>query len=104
MQHIPVHEIRYNYFKEFFRVLRPDGLISFQMGFGPGHRNTASYYENNYNALYTNSGHDVRVDNPDQLVGDLTKIGFVNIQTFIRNRWDDSHDQWIYVKARKPKE
>lgn len=101
LQHIAVYQIRYNYFKEFLRVLKPGGLLSFQMGFG--HRNGSSpYYENNYSSTTTNGGNDVRVDHPSQIVNDLTAIGFTDIEYVIRNPFDDYHEKWIFVKAKKP--
>lgn len=101
LQHIAVHQIRYNYFKEFLRTLKPGGLLSFQMGFG-SRAGSSYYYDNNYQSTTTNGGNDVRVDDPFQIVNDLTKIGFVDIEYVIRNPFDDYHANWIFVKARKP--
>jgi ubiquinone/menaquinone biosynthesis C-methylase UbiE len=102
LQHICVYEIRYNYLSDFFRILKSGGLLSFQMGFGDGHFNTKDYYENFYDAESTNSGCDVKVSDPAQIVGDLTKIGFVNITYEITKSFDDFHESWIFVKAYKP--
>ena len=33
---IPIHALRYSYLEEFFRVLKCDGHVSLQMGFGEG--------------------------------------------------------------------
>ena len=101
LQHICVYEIRYNYFKEFYRVLKPNGLLSFQMGYGAGHPCTKNYYENFYVAKTTNTGCDVAVSNPEQIIKDLDEIGFKNITYFIRPSFSDVHNQWIYVKAIK---
>ena len=101
LQHICVYEIRYNYFKEFYRILKQGGLLSFQMGFGKGHHNTRHYYENYYEAPSTNSGCDVAVTNPEQIIKDLDTIGFKNIRYFIKSSFSDSHESWIYVKATK---
>jgi len=101
LQHICVHEIRFNYFKEFFRIMKSGGLLSFQMGFGAKDK-SVSYYDNYYEATSTNSGCDVRIENPSHLTSDLEKIGFINIGYVIRDAWDDSHSNWIYVKAYKP--
>lgn len=101
LQHIPVYSIRFNYLSEFYRILKTGGMVSFQMGYGGGHCRTSGYYENNFNALGTNSCHDVRVESPDQIVKDLEKIGFKNIKTLVSNSWSDSHNNWIFVKAFK---
>lgn len=101
LQHIAVYEIRYNYFKEFLRVLKPGALLSFQMGFGRRDRSTY-YYDNNYGSTTTNGGNDVRVDDPSQIVNDLAAIGFTDIEYVIRNPYDDHHEKWIFVKAKKP--
>jgi SAM-dependent methyltransferase len=101
LQHISVYQIRYNYMKEFYRTMKPGGLLSFQMGYGP-RRGSTPYYENNYSSTTTNGENDVRVDDPTQITGDLKAIGFVDIEYQIRDAFDDSHQNWIFVKARKP--
>lgn len=102
LQHICVYEIRYNYLSDFFKILKSGGLLSFQMGFGDGHFNTKDYYENFYDAESTNSGCDVKVSDPSQIVGDLEKIGFTNVTYEITPSFDDFHKNWIFVKAYKP--
>ncbi len=101
LQHICVYSIRYNYLNEFFRILKPGGMISIQMGYGDGHPRTRSYDEDYYDATATNSGCDVKVSTPDQIVNDLSKIGFVNIKYEITVSFDDPHKEWIFVKAYK---
>ncbi len=101
LQHICVYEIRYNYLAEFYRILKPGGMISIQMGFGDGHPNTRDYYENFYDADTTNGSCDVKVDNPEQIIKDLSDIGFTYIEYLIRSSYSDLHNNWIYVKAYK---
>jgi FkbM family methyltransferase len=101
LQHIAVHDIRCNYFREFYRVMKPGGLLSFQMGYGEGY-GKAGYYDNHYQATGTNSLHDTRVTDPEQIAGDLRKLGFVNIRHVIRPSYADFHPHWIFVKAEKP--
>lgn len=108
LQHIPVYDIRHNIMKEILRVLKSGGLFSFQMGFGVGledqfGRPKSSYFDNDYDANGTNSSHDVRVQNENEIINDLEKIGFVDVKTEIRNSFSDAgHPKWIYVKCLKP--
>lgn len=101
LQHICVYEIRYNYLKEFYRILKNGGMISIQMGYGDGHGNTRNYYDNYYDAQSTNSGCDVKISNPEQIIKDLVDIGFVDVTYHLRPPYSDTHSQWIYVKAFK---
>ncbi len=103
LQHICCYNIRFKIFEDLYRSMKQEGVLSFQMGFGNDHMNTAGYFDNAYNATKTNSLHDVRVENEDQVVDDLIKIGFKeeNISTIIRPSMSDRHTQWIYVKAIK---
>lgn len=104
LQHIPVYEIRKTILTDFYRVMKSNGILSFQMGYGTGRPFTTSdYYDNTYDAQGTNSQHDCRVTDPKQVIDDLTEIGFTNITTEIRPSYDDNHTEWIYVKAIKPK-
>lgn len=101
LQHICVYDIRKSYLNEFYRILKPDGLLSFQMGYGRKYAKI-NYHDNYYDATGTNSLCDVVVDNPQQIIDDLTEIGFKNITYLIREPFsDDNHTNWIYVKATK---
>jgi len=104
MQHICVHEIRLNLFKEFYRILKEDGYITIQMGFGPQtpNKNSVDYYDNNYDAISTNGKCDTRVEDPEQLKKDLIEIGFKNFNHYIRTTGPgDTHLNWIYFNAQK---
>jgi len=105
-QHICVHELRYNLKKEIYRVLKPEGEFSFQMGFGPlewiGHTKQRSYFENGYDASNSNGSNDVRVSDPQDLVNDLSQIGFKDITYSVTEPWQDwGHPNWIYVRCFK---
>lgn len=102
-QHIPVHSIRYQIWREIYYALKNDGIFSFQMGFGPpqGPLPKAPYHANELDAAATNGQHDVWVESPDQIVDDLLDIGFQVATTQFGQAWEDSHPQWIYVRAIK---
>jgi len=105
MQHICVYDIRKNYFREFHRILKKDGFISMQMGFGipeQSRKNTVSYYTNNYDATGTNGQCDVAISNPNELKQDLAEIGFRNFRYIIgKTGPGDAHPFWIYFSAQK---
>ena len=104
LQHIAVHSIRYSILSDIYRVMKEDGLFTFQMScYGP-----ASYYNEDLNIHATNGAHDVAVSDPQNLIDDLEKIGFSNISYTISTEWDAAAEQyfdesrkWIYVKAYK---
>ncbi len=83
MQHICVHEVRFSIMRDMYRVLRKLGRISIQMGFGVS-GGKAGYFENNYDAISTNSGCDTMVENTDFVESDLRQIGFTNFRYDIR--------------------
>ncbi len=102
MQHICVYEIRLNYLKEFFRVLKPGGYITIQMGYGKGSPMTVDYYVNNYDALSTNRGCDTDISESTQIENDLISIGFKNFNYYIRQTGPgDCHNNWIFFNAQK---
>ncbi len=105
LQHIPVYEIRKSILKEILRVMKPGGILSFQMTYGPVPEkgmNPSSYYDNMYEARGTNSAWDVRIDNEEDVLKDLEQIGFVNVTTTVRESYSDGqHPMWIYIRCEK---
>lgn len=105
-QHICVHEIRFSIMQDLFRSMKSEGIFSFQMGFGeiPNEMKVqvSEYYDNTYDAISTNSYHDVTVKDPNFLKNDLEKIGFVDFSYIISSSYYDHHPFWIYVKVKKP--
>lgn len=102
LQHICVYDIRFSYLSDFYRILKTDGFLTFQMGYGTNCSHFKSYYENGIDAQGTNGACDVYVSNPQELIDDLTKIGYRNIEFTIRPSYDDpGHPEWIFVKAYK---
>ena len=100
LQHICVYDIRLSYLKEFYRLLKKDGILSFQMGFGKGH-GKVSYFDNYYQATSTNSGCDVIVSSPDEIINDLKNIGFNNITYKFGQPYADGHEKWIFIRCIK---
>lgn len=106
LQHICVYSIRYNYFEEFYRVLKPGGYISLQMSFGRSKRNQVGYYRNHWNASGTNGIWDVCVKQPNYIKADLkTFIGFKNFEynIVLAPPYGVSGDRfYIFFRAQKP--
>lgn len=103
-QHIPVYKIRDSLLKEIFRVLRPNGVFTFQMGYGRKPDSNLDkislYYDNAFSAKGTNGSHDVRVTNTEDVINHLIEIGFEQIKYKICDSWhDNQHPRWIYIKA-----
>jgi len=103
LQHICVHEIRYNIMKEVYRVLKAGGSFSFQMGYGgQTNRQTYSYYDNIYNASNTNGLADVSIHDPKNIEDDLLEIGFKNYKYDIRPTGPKcKHRNWIWCEVKK---
>lgn len=103
LQHICVHQIRLGLMKEFFRVLKPGGLFTAQMGYGSNHPKSVGYYANQWDASGTNGTLDCRVEDAKQLSDDLFAIGFTDFEYWLRPVGPaDIHEQWIFFRARKP--
>jgi len=102
MQHICVYEIRFNYLKEFYRVLKNDGYITIQMGYGTPSPACVDYYDNYYEANSTNRACDTNISDYKQIEKDLLSIGFKNFKYYIRKTGPgDSHPNWIFFNAQK---
>jgi ubiquinone/menaquinone biosynthesis C-methylase UbiE len=104
MQHICVYDIRFNFFSEFFRILRPKGYITIQMGFGPETytKRSVPYYADFFDASGTNGQCDTRVEHPSQLKDDLECLGFRNFKYYLADTGPgDGHLQWIFFNAQK---
>lgn len=100
LQHICVHEIRFKIMEEIFRVLKPGGYFCAQMGFGERH-GALNYFDNFYDAPGTNGRFDVSVKNENDLISDLTKIGFRNYKSDFGVPCKDSHEKWIWFQGQK---
>ena len=103
-QHICVYDIRYNLLKEFYRILKPKGVITMKMGFGPETptKESVSYNSNYYDASGTNGQMDTRVESPDELKNDLEQVGFNNFKYYITETGPgDGHPNWIFFNAKK---
>jgi ubiquinone/menaquinone biosynthesis C-methylase UbiE len=102
MQHICVYDIRYSIIKDMYRVLKPNGSIAIQMGFGSPSPMTVGYYENYYDATGSNRVCDVCIESTEQIENDLLKIGFKNFKHTIGPVGPgDVHPNWIYFNATK---
>lgn len=120
LQHICVHSIRYSIMEDVHRILAPNGLFSFQMGFAGDPENLnmdpaqltdleqfkveaqALYHEDKTDATQTNSEADVRITDPQDVIADLEKIGFKDVTYKITYSWqDNAHKFWIWFQTRK---
>jgi len=130
LQHICVHSTRYSIKEHIYRILKPNGIFSFQMGFdNPEIANELSetqpdglgsdlsarasqmskvsgqalYHEDKTDATSTNSNQDVKITDPADVVNDLKKIGFTDIEYKVTHSWmDNAHLYWIWFTAKKP--
>lgn len=106
LQHICVHEIRYNIIKDFYSLLNNNGSICLQVGFGWD--NNVYWKSNLYNATSTNVGCDFCIPNVSyfkDIEKDLTNIGFKNIKFTLKEsphpEFTDYHSEWLFIHADK---
>ena len=105
LQHIAYYDVRFSIFSDIYRVLKPGGKFSFQMGYGGRiDGDAASYYGNISDDDYLpNGGYDVSVTDEEDLKKDLLeKIGFINYKSDMRQTGPgDSHRNWIWAQVQK---
>lgn len=101
LQHIPVYSTRFSLLSDIYRVLKPGGLFSFQMGFGSCKIPTSNYYADMTDVTSTNGDADVSVLDPQTIVSDLEKIGYHDVSYTVTSSFEDSHEAWIFVRCRK---
>ena len=81
-QHLPVYSLRKMYMQQLYDKLKTDGVFLLQMCSGIVKFNnkewgtTSAYHEDSTETRWTNSRHDVRIDDIEDLRKDLTDIGF----------------------------
>ena len=113
LQHISSWQLRQKIFTSIFRSMESGGLFSFQMGYNsvnlargwkfPANKYRVRYEKNLFGAPSTNGKYDVSVSHPSQLLKDLTKVGFEQIEWVISPSFaNQTHCAWIWIKARKP--
>ena len=104
LQHIASHAVRYSILKDMFRILKPNGRISLQMGYESISPTTVGYFDNDFSTSSTNGGRDTNVSTYEEPKNDLEKIGFTNFEYWIRDTpQQGNHAKWIFFTATKPK-
>lgn len=100
LQHICVRSVRLAILTDLYRALKPGGLLTFQMGYGPGHQSAAHYDDNFTDATGTNGRMDVRVLHPSDVCTDLRQMGFTDITyALVPTGPGDTHGAWIFFRA-----
>lgn len=103
LQHIAVHSIRRRILQSLYDALKPGGLLTFQMGYGPGHPAMVGYAADFVDATSTNGACDVGVLHPGEIGCDLRAIGFERAVYVLQPTGPgDTHGAWIFVRALKP--
>jgi SAM-dependent methyltransferase len=103
LQHICVYAVRRRIFEGLFRALVPGGVLTFQMGYGPGHLARVGYFADYVEAHGTNGAVDVTVLHPTELAIDLCDIGFVSPSFALTPTGPgDTHAAWIFFRVVKP--
>jgi len=98
LQHVSLHSVRFNIMKEAFRILKTDGVFSFQLlksgGTGKPYHfdDVEESLKNRYNAF---------TEDNSFLIEDLTKIGFRNIEIVPTANPGAPTGEWIYVRCEK---
>ena len=105
LQHICSHTVRFQILEDIFRILKPGGRISIQLGYGSPSPLTVGYFEDNYGAEATNRSCDTEVADPSEPMVDFAQLGYENFEYWIRPVGPgDLHPNWIFLTATKPRD
>ena len=107
LQHICVHKIRSQIFKDLYGLLNDDGSCCFQMGFGWD--NGIHWFDDYYVARSTNAGTDVTIPNSehlDAITKDFEAIGFNDVKYEFKisphpQLGNKYHPIWIFIHMRR---
>lgn len=109
LQHIAVYSIRRAILEDIFRVMKKNGIFSFQMVKHNGMVGGAGYYDEAIDAPGTNGRFDVSVDDANDVIKDLNEIGFGEVSYEVKPEWEANQRQymstgteWIYFRTTKP--
>lgn len=103
-QHIAVHSIRFNLFREINRVLKKGGYFCFQMGYGGrSDGNFVTYFKNFTSTPKTNGFMDVSIMDEKEIKNELlNELQYKNYQSDLRPTGPgDKHKNWIFIKVQK---
>jgi len=98
IRHINLYSARQRVFEEIFRVLKPGGWFTFQVGYGDRTKEVVDYYNEKENYSWG----DWKNDDLERFKNDVMKYGFVNWKHEIRDVCQDNHLKWIWCKVQKP--
>jgi SAM-dependent methyltransferase len=103
LQHIPVYDIRKKILENMHASLKDGGSITIQLAVGESTSDTPTYgyFENFYDAEYTNGRADCRVDDPLEVIEDFQNIGFKHVQIELSDTVQDHHPKWIWIYGNK---
>jgi ubiquinone/menaquinone biosynthesis C-methylase UbiE len=103
LQHICVHSVRFNLFREMFRVLRPGGMVTIQMAFGGKNDDSWRFWRDEFTeARATNGMCDVSIIDPREVENDLLLIGYRDFRHYVTAVGPcDYHKNWIFFNAKK---
>jgi SAM-dependent methyltransferase len=103
LQHVCVYTVRRQILETLFRALKPGGVLTFQMGYGPGHAEMVDYFDDFVGAPGTNGVADAGVLHPGDIGVDLEAVGFTSAAYALTPTGPgDTHGAWIFVRALKP--
>lgn len=103
LQHICSHSVRFQILTDIYRILKPGGRISIQMGYGTPSPMTVGYFEDNFSAEATNRSCDTEISDVSEPKTDFDRIGFTNFESWIRPVGPgDIHPSWVFLTATKP--